>query len=131
MTPLLLLSLYICFRLKQFVCDFMLQTDWMALTKGKPGWEGYRALFSHTAIHAHGTFLIVLVFAPGLWWLGLVDFVIHSLIDRFKGMLTFHKNWKPSDSIFWWTFGMDQEAHNFTHIFYIALILAAKGGLVL
>jgi hypothetical protein len=25
---------------------------------------------------------------------------------------------------------MDQEAHNFTHIVYIALILMAKGGLV-
>jgi hypothetical protein len=45
----------------------------MALTKGKPGWEGYRALFSHTAIHALGTFLIVLVFAPAYggwdWWI--------------------------------------------------------------
>lgn len=108
----------------------MLQTDWMALTKGKPGWEGYRALFSHTAIHGIATGLIVLTFAPDLWWLAPVDFVVHSLIDRFKGILTYQKGWKHTDSIFWWTFGLDQEAHNFTHMAYIAIILLNHGGLV-
>ena len=131
MTLLSLLSLYICFRLKQFVCDFMLQTDWMALTKGKPGAEGYRALFSHTAIHALGTFLIVMVFAPSLWWLAAVDFVVHSVIDRLKGRVTLMKNWKTTDTAFWWAFGLDQEAHNLTHMIYIILILAAQGGMMM
>jgi len=131
MTPVSLLLLYTAFRLKHFVCDFMLQTDWMALTKGMPGKDGYRALFYHTAIHAIGTTLIVLIFIPSLWWLGLVDFIIHSVIDRIKGVLTYKKGWGPKDTVFWWTFGLDQEAHNFTHLAYIVVIVIYGGGLVL
>ncbi len=85
--------IYIVFRMKQFVCDFLLQTDWMAMNKGKPGIEGYKALFTHTAIHAAATLLIMLVFMPALWWLALVDFVIHSAVDRAKGLLTYKMKW--------------------------------------
>lgn len=129
MSPLILLALYVAFRLKHFSCDFLLQTDWMALTKGRPGREGYRALFSHTLIHALGTLLIVLVFAPALWWLAPVDFAVHSLTDRIKGKLTFERNWQPSDKIFWWSFGIDQEVHNFTHMIYIVIIVIHLGGI--
>jgi hypothetical protein len=117
-----LLLLYVLFRVKHFACDFLLQTDWMALTKGKPGREGYSALFTHSAIHAIGTVLIVAFFAPALWWLGLVDFVIHSVIDRIKGWFTYRMGWTPRDTVFWWTLGADQEAHNFTHLAYIVVI---------
>lgn len=131
MSPFLLLFLYVAFRLKQLTCDFLLQTDWMALNKGKPGKEGYRALFSHTIIHAIGTTLIVLAFAPTLWWLGGLDFLIHSIIDRTKGVLTYKKGWKPANTMFWWAFGLDQEAHNLTHLAFVVLILMDKGGIVL
>lgn len=128
MTPAEILLLYVAFRLKQFMCDFVLQTDWMATTKGMPGAVGYRALFSHTITHGVATTIIALIFAPSLWWLGPLDFVVHSLVDRMKGMVTFQKGWKPTDRWFWWTFGMDQEAHNFTHLAYIAYIVLAMGG---
>ena len=131
MEPLSLLFLYIAFRLKQFSCDFLFQTDWMAYTKGKPGKEGYRALFSHTLFHGAGTTLIALIFVPSLWWLGPVDFFVHSAVDRLKGMLTIQKGWQYTDRWFWWSFGLDQEAHNFTHLAYILLILAYLGGLKL
>ena len=131
MTPASLLVLYIVFRLKHFMCDFMLQTDWMALTKGKPGKEGYQALFSHTLIHALGTLIIMLVFAPNLWWLSLVDFVIHSIVDRLKGIATLKNGWQTKDTMFWWAFGADQELHNFTHIAYVALIFMDLGGVFL
>ncbi|MEM6781711.1 MAG: DUF3307 domain-containing protein [Pseudomonadota bacterium] len=127
MSASFLIILYIIFRAKHFVCDFLLQTDWMALTKGKPGKEGYQALFIHTSIHALFTFGIVMIFAPSLWWLGPLDFVTHSLIDRFKGVFTFNKGWQPKDTIFWWTFGLDQEAHNITHMVYIVLIAINMG----
>lgn len=129
MTPLTLLTLYVAFRLKHFIGDFLLQSDWMALNKGKPGKEGYRALFSHTAIHAIGTLLVTLLFAPSLWWLGLVDFLVHSAVDRIKGVITFKKGWKPKDTVFWWAFGVDQELHNFTHIAYVAVIFMHNGGI--
>lgn len=131
MTPLGLLLLYVVFRLKHFICDFMLQSDWMALNKGKPGREGYNALFSHTVIHAIGTLLIMLVFAPSLWWLGIVDLVVHSIVDRLKGVLTYKRHWGTKDTIFWWAFGFDQELHNFTHMIYIVLIFMHKGGIFL
>lgn len=117
-----LVLLYVLFRIKHFACDFLFQTDWMALTKGKPGQEGYRALFTHSAIHGLGTALITLVFAPALWWLGLVDFVVHSIVDRIKGYFTYRHGWTSKDTLFWWTLGADQEAHNFTHLAYIVII---------
>ena len=131
MSPLVIIILYIAFRLKHFACDFLLQTDWMALTKGKPGQEGYKALFSHTGIHALGTLIIVLIFTPSLWWLAPLDFVIHSAIDRTKGWLTFQRGWKPSDTIFWWSFGIDQEAHNLTHLAFLVIMVAHAGGIIL
>lgn len=127
MTLFSVLALYMLFRVKQFVCDFLLQTDWMAMNKGKPGMEGYKALVSHCLVHAVGTLLITLLFAPSLWWLGLVDFIIHSLVDRFKGIITYEKGWKYTDRWFWWTFGLDQEAHNITHMVYLLIIIAHTG----
>lgn len=131
MTPLSVFIVYVAFRIKHFACDFMLQTDWMALTKGKAGKEGYKALFTHTAIHALGTLIIVLAVAPALWWLGIVDFVIHSIVDRLKGIITLKKGWQTNDTLFWWAFGADQELHNFTHIAYIIVIFIYKGGIFL
>lgn len=123
-----LILLYILFRLKHFICDFLLQTDWMALTKGKPGKEGYSALFTHSAVHAVGTLITTVIFAPALCWLGLVDFVVHSAIDRIKGLYTYKLGLTPSDKMFWWTLGADQEAHNFTHMVYIIIIWMYLGG---
>lgn len=131
MTPLSVFILYTAFRLKHFVCDFMLQSDWMALTKGKAGKAGYKALFSHTLIHAAGTFAIVMAFAPALWWLAIVDFVVHSAVDRIKGVMTLNKGWKTNNTLFWWAFGIDQELHNFTHIAYLVVIFVYKGGVFL
>jgi hypothetical protein len=128
MTPLSVLILYVVFRFKHFVCDFILQSDWMALSKGKAGREGYKALFSHTFIHAAGTLIIALIYAPNLWWLAFVDLVVHSIVDRLKGIVTLKQGWKTNDTMFWWAFGADQELHNFTHIAYIAVIFMYKGG---
>ncbi len=131
MSPIALLVLYLSFRLKHFAGDFLLQTDWMALTKGMAGKEGYKALFSHTFIHALGTLFIVLIFAPSLWWLGIVDFIVHSIVDRIKGRVTISKKLTAKDTLFWWAFGLDQELHNLTHIAYVCLIFMHKGGVFL
>ncbi|WP_435640143.1 DUF3307 domain-containing protein [Micavibrio aeruginosavorus] len=120
---ILLPLLYITFRAKQFAGDFLLQTDWIAMNKGAPGLAGYTALALHALIHGAMTFLIMLVFAPGLWWLGLVDCVVHGAIDRTKGVISRRYGWGPTDRWFWWSFGLDQEAHNLTHFTYIMLVL--------
>ncbi len=130
MTPLGLFFLYLAFRLKHFCCDFLLQNGWMAGMKGRPGREGWSALLSHTLTHATGTFLVVMVAAPALWWLAPLDFLIHSTIDRIKGALTWTKGWSHKNTLFWWSFGLDQEAHNLTHLAYIVAIVFHAGGII-
>jgi len=127
MTLLSILLLYLAFRAKQFICDFVLQTDWMALNKGKPGMEGFKPLLVHSAVHGVGTFIVALLFVPAFWWLGLVDIIVHAAVDRFKGILSYRKGWQPTDRWFWWSFGLDQEAHNLTHVAYMLVILARTG----
>lgn len=125
-----ILLLYLAFRAKQVICDFFLQTGWMASVKGEPfNMGGARALGMHAGIHAAFTFLLVVLFAPSLWWLGIVDFVVHAAIDRIKAMVTTRHGWTYKDSRYWWAFGLDQEAHNLTHLIYIIAIILHNGGL--
>jgi hypothetical protein len=42
---------------------------------------------AHCAWHASLTGAIVLVVAPDLWWLALIDFIAHASVDRGKGLL--------------------------------------------
>lgn len=103
----------------------------MALNKGKPGMEGYKALVPHIAIHSIGTLVITLIFAPTLWWLSIVDFFVHGLVDRVKGVLGYKKQWGVDNKIFWWVFGIDQEMHNLTHLAYVAFIFMTLNNLVI
>jgi len=116
--------LYLIFRLKHVLCDFFLQTSWMALEKGKPFKDGgAKALFSHAGIHGLFTFIIMIGFAPSLWWLGPVDFVVHSIIDRIKVKFTDKMGWTYKNDKYWWAFGLDQEAHHITHALFIVAII--------
>jgi len=125
-----ILVLYLAFRVKQVVCDFFLQPSWMALLKGQPEKGGARALFYHAGIHATFTLVLVLFFAPKLWWLGFVDFAVHSLIDKTKAALNHKTGWTYKDNAYWWAFGIDQEAHNLTHLGYIVAIVLQSGGML-
>ena len=73
----------------------------------------------------------MLVFAPSLWWLGVVDFFVHAFVDRIKGKITLNKGWTPKETMFWWAFGTDQELHNLTHIAYVAYVFIHLGGVFL
>ncbi len=123
-----ILLLYLAFRAKQVTCDFLLQPSWMALVKGQPLSEGgSRALFLHAGIHAAFTFIVMMIFAPQFWWLSGVDFVIHSLIDKSKAMINHKMGWTYKDNAYWWAFGLDQEAHNLTHLVYIVILVVGSG----
>ena len=120
--------LYLAFRAKQVICDFFLQTSWMYLAKCSPfNKGGAKALFAHSGIHATFTFILTQIFAPEFWWLGIVDFVLHSIIDKGKAMINSKMNWTYNDTFYWWTFGIDQEAHNLTHLAYIIIIVISSG----
>lgn len=121
--PLSVLApLYIAFAVKHFLGDFALQTPRMA--KGKTAASGWAApLIAHAGTHAAGTLAIALVFAPSLWWLGLVDLALHAAIDRGKAVAT--RGWTQAESRFWTAFGLDQTAHQLTHFaFVIALAVS-------
>jgi len=125
-----ILVLYLAFRAKQLVCDYFLQTAWIATVKGVPKKrDAHKALVIHASIHAAGTFLLALIFAPALWWLGLVDFFVHGTIDKIKSVITTKNNWGYNDTFYWWSLGIDQEAHNLTHLAYIVAIVLHSGGL--
>ncbi len=128
MTLTAILVLYLAFRAKQVICDFFLQSAWMALVKSQPfSAGGAKALFIHAGIHACFTFLIVMIFAPQFWWLGVADFCIHALIDKTKAMINGKMGWTYKDDAYWWAFGLDQEAHNLTHLAYIIIIVVSAG----
>ncbi len=134
-----ILFLYIAFRIKHFICDFLLQnldfdvtlfsktihfrTNWLLL-KECPDRVGVKALIVHSLIHGLGTFLIMLLMAPSFWWLSLVDFLIHMTIDKIKGALKYKNDWGFTDKAFWISLGLDQEAHNFTHLAFIVIIVS-------
>ena len=119
-----ILLLYLAFRAKQVICDFFLQTGWMALTKeATQTREGLKALAVHAGIHAAFTFTLVVIFAPTLWWLGIVDFFVHGAIDRAKALIVFKNGWSYKSYQYWWAMGVDQEAHNLTHAVYIIIIV--------
>lgn len=119
-----ILVVYLAFRAKQVICDFFLQTAWMATVKGRPfNMGGAKALVSHVSVHAAFTFLLMFIFAPALWWLGIVDFFAHATIDKIKSVVTTKYGWTYKDGPYWWAFGIDQEAHNLTHLVYVILIV--------
>ena len=116
-----LISVYLLFRLKHFMADYLLQTTWMARGKEQAvGWAG--ALCAHAAVHACGTTAIALTFAPALWWLGPVDFALHGAIDKAKSTWG---NRPPTEPMFWWAHGLDQEAHHLTHFAFVLVIVLA------
>lgn len=122
------LIVYLAFRVKQVACDFFFQTGWMVTTKGMPfKMGGARALAAHAGVHALATLGLMLIFAPDLWWLGVVDFAVHGAIDKLKIIITKKYGWTYKDNAFWWAFGIDQEAHNLTHLVFIILMVLHAG----
>lgn len=116
-------GLAMVFALKHYLADFILQTSRMARGKERvEGWFG--PLLAHASCHAAMTLGIALVVAPRLWWLALIDLVVHLAVDRGKTSLARWGQWKPDQSQYWWLLGFDQLVHQLTNIgFAAALIL--------
>jgi hypothetical protein len=116
-------TLYTAFALKHFLADFVLQSNWMAA--GKEQAHRWAApLAAHAGCHAVLTLLLALVIVPGLWWLGLVDFLVHGGIDRAKAWTSRRLNLKQNEAGWWWVFGADQLLHHLTHLGFIVLFVA-------
>jgi hypothetical protein len=108
---------------KHYIADFLLQTNWIA--RGKDcacGW--FVPLLTHVLGHTVLMLAIALVVAPRLWWLALVDFAVHFLIDRGKGLICRASGVGPTDRAFWWLLGLDQYLHQVTNVLLAAALLA-------
>lgn len=121
----LLLWLLIFFQVKHFFADFVLQNVWM-LQKSRPNWDFVAPLAIHCGIHAFCTLAVILFVNPTYWWLALLDFGVHFIMDRIKaGPRYLGRYTDISKKAFWVSFGFDQMVHHLTHL-YIVWILAAQ-----
>jgi hypothetical protein len=91
-------------------------------TKDKEhGWVA--PLAAHAGCHASFTLAVTLAIDPALWWLGVVDLLLHAIIDRARAVTGRHLGLVVGHSAWWWLFGIDQALHQLTHFGY-ALALA-------
>jgi len=115
--------LLILFQIKHFIGDFPLQREYM-LKKTLAGWEFVPPLATHCAVHAVLTLVLVLPMRPDLWWLGVVDFVIHFGMDRIKSGPRYLGRFSDRDKPgFWNALGFDQMIHHITCI-YVVWVMA-------
>ena len=119
--------LLVVFQIKHLIGDYILQTSWMVIGKGKPGLAFVAPLSIHVIIHALTTLAIVYVVNPSLWPLAVFDFVVHFTMDRIKsapGLLGRFRDMTKSS--FWIPLGVDQMVHHLTHYAIIYWLLTHR-----
>lgn len=118
-----ILVLLVVFQIKHFIADFPLQREYM-LRKTDPTWGFLGPLTLHCFVHSMGALTIALIFRPELWWIMIIDFVIHFIMDRIKSgpkyLGRFNDIRKQS---YWNCLGFDQMIHHLTNYLNIWLIL--------
>jgi hypothetical protein len=121
----LFLYLLILYQVKHFVADFILQNVWM-LQKGKEGWGFLFPLSIHCAIHAFMTLAVAWYLNPSLWWLFVLDFGVHFIMDRLKAGPRYLGRFSDIRSqAYWVCFGLDQMVHHLTHIYICWVLVTA------
>ncbi len=112
------------FALKHFLADFILQPTW--IVQGKEADTRWALpLAVHCGIHAGLALVIILLVAPRLWWLALVDFGLHAVIDRAKSLFGHALRLQVDNPRFWWLLGFDQFLHQATNILLALVVLMA------
>lgn len=120
-------ALLVTFQVKHFLGDYVLQTGWMARGKSQSGLDFVLPLFSHSIVHASLTLAIVLLVDYRLWYLALLDFAVHFVLDRVKSSpLLLGRFGDPNRSSYWLPLGFDQMAHHLTHYAIIYLLLVGR-----
>ena len=111
---------------KHVIADFVLQTSWMAIGKDqKTGWA--RPLLAHCLVHLAVSMTLILIIAPRFWFVAVIDFLIHIVIDRAKGLCASTFDVTVEHPWFWTLIGVDQALHHLTG-FGLSIFIAANGG---
>ena len=123
------LVLLIAFQIKHFIADYPLQFPYMYENKGK-SIRWIEPLMDHAGIHFIGTLIIVFIYgfysglpieiggtkaALFMIFLGLIDFLTHFAIDRWKAT----QKCGPDTKTFWTNLGIDQMLHHLVGIIII------------
>lgn len=119
----LLLYLLIFYQVKHFFADFVFQNVWM-LQKARPGWDFVPPLTIHCGVHALLTLAVVLYVNSAFWWLAVLDFGVHFLMDRFKAGHRYLGRYSDVRSkAYWVSFGFDQMVHHLTHLYIVWVLV--------
>ena len=118
-------------ELKHLIVDFFQQTPYHYKNKGTYGHPGG---LEHAFQHAFATMLILsmgtAISSWGVFWLGVLEFLLHYHIDYFKQNITKDKGWSKllesklevySDQYFN-VIGVDQFLHQLTYILLLCAV---------
>jgi hypothetical protein len=111
---------------KHIIADFMLQNSWMAIGKDqKKGWA--LPLLAHCLVHLATALLLIVVVSPRFWFVAFIDFFIHILVDRAKGICasSFGVTLESGHPWFWTLIGVDQALHHLTG-FGLSIFMASN-----
>jgi hypothetical protein len=120
---LLTITMLVCFQVKHFVADYLLQPGWILRGKADLRRAGG---YAHAAIHAVGSLPALLFAGPGASQLAallVAEFAVHYAIDFSKSSLSSRSLAGPETQAYWTLHGADQLMHQMT---YAGLILAAQ-----
>jgi hypothetical protein len=109
---------------KHIIADFVLQSSWMAIGKDqKTGWA--LPLLAHCLVHLASSLVLILLIAPRFWFVAFIDFAIHIVVDRAKGLCSSTFNMTTEHPWFWTLIGVDQALHHLTG-FGLSIFMAAN-----
>jgi hypothetical protein len=112
-----LIGLLIGFQIKHDLGDYVLQTTYMQ-KKADKGLGWIIPLTAHAGVHGALTLGILIVSGhSNLWHLAILDFIIHFVVDRIKGIVS--RGLTPWGLAFRIAFGADQLAHFLTNLLII------------
>jgi hypothetical protein len=105
-----MIKLLIFLQLKHFLIDFPLQSPYFTLNKGD---IKHPALYLHALMHGVVTGFLLNPIC------GLLDFIVHGIIDFLKADYTISNKLTPQDKKFWNAFGIDQMCHQLIYLFLV------------
>ncbi|WP_243403566.1 DUF3307 domain-containing protein [Shimia abyssi] len=113
---MVLLLLFAAFQIKHLVADFFLQNAKMIMGRERY-WHMGRA--QHAGIHVIFSILVLFVFGTSaslIFWIALIEFIVHFHIDWAKARISVDMNLSPDQPMYWYAMGTDQALHQLTYV---------------
>jgi len=116
-----LIIILVALQIKHFICDYPLQTPFMLQKANKENWV--KPLLAHSTVHSVGTFIVFVFFDFNTAiLLGIIDLVLHFIVDRIKASPNIGNRWGIDKPQFWWALGLDQMAHHLINILFVIIL---------